>query len=244
MVILLMVALSSYFCAGVFWPLRLSEKFVYAISIFIIQILFVILSAGHLGFLNRPAVLAAWGVLSAAVFLYAQHKQPVIQQMAVDRDRLMSGTRKIFREPNGSFFAFSIFLFGWLLASAYFFPPRAVDDIDYHLPMVWEHWFKGQITLVPPPIQPEFAFPQNADLFFLMPVILWGTTRWIDAVQLIFSVCGSVVLFALLRSWGVTLSRSFFIGLMFFWAPVIIFQNGSCNHDVIFCVTALIILYL
>lgn len=244
MLILWMIALSSYCYSEIFRPSRLSEKFVYAISIFIIQVLFVISSLGLLGFLNSPVVVGAFGIVAGAIFLYGQHRQSFNKQISTDWGRLVLGGQKIFDGLNGLYFIFFVFLFTWLVLSAYFFPPRAVDDLSYHLPMVFEHWLKGRIATVPPLIKPEYAYPQNADLFFLVPLILSGTTRWVDAVQLIFSGFGSVVLFAWLRLWRVPRARSFFISLTFFWTPVIIFQNGTCNHDVIFCVTALIILYL
>lgn len=131
----------------------------------------------------------------------------------------------------------------WILLSAILLPPRGIDDLTYHLPAIYEYFINQKIFLLPTEYRGHFAFPMNAELLFLWPVIYFKTVTPIGLVQFSYGMIGILAVYTLGRQLELRPSTSAIAGVLFFLTPVTLTQAGVGYIDLIVSVFFLISLY-
>lgn len=132
--------------------------------------------------------------------------------------------------------------YGWILVADYFLPPRGIDDLTYHLPAVFEYVSSHEIRLLPLNIQ-HLAFPQNAELLFLWPVLFTHDQIMVDAVNIPFILLSVVTIYALARHFSFPKSNSIFVSMLYAVCPVVMMQAGVSYVDIIVSLFLLLSLY-
>jgi len=131
----------------------------------------------------------------------------------------------------------------WLFVAAIFLPPRGIDDLVYHLPLLYQFVQSHQIDLLPLELRKGFAFPLNGDFLFLWPLIFFHEDLLIDLVVFIVALYGAMVLYALGRQLKTPPRVALFIALLFLFLPVVLGQAGSNYNDLITAVCFFSLLY-
>ena len=133
--------------------------------------------------------------------------------------------------------------YAWVLTAAYFLPPRGIDDLAYHLPTIFEYVRSHEIRLLPTSMCSTFAFPENAELLFMWPVMFTHDQRWVDGVNVPFVLLSVMGSYALLRQFGIREKDSLFAALLYALCPVVIMQAGVSYVDIIVALFLLLSLY-
>jgi len=130
--------------------------------------------------------------------------------------------------------AFMVLLsYSWVIAADYYLPLRGVDDLTYHLPPVFQYLHTHAIDMLPIDIRQQFAYPQNAELLFLWPVIFTRSQQMLDAANVPFVLISIGVVYGLLKALEISREDSFFAACLYALCPVVIMQSGSNYIDVI-----------
>jgi hypothetical protein len=207
-----------------------------------IQITMSELALGIVGRLNLPA-LAGLNVASAlAVLAVALGSRPARRGLRVHASRFSAALREIVGWENGLVALLAAFVLFWLTVAAVFLPPRGIDDLVYHLPPIYRSVQTGRIELLPLELRDFFAFPLNGELLYLWPLVFFHDDRFVDLVQLVVALYGTVVLYALARCFAAGRRVAFFAGALFLFVPVVLGQAGSAYVDVIAAVFHLALL--
>jgi hypothetical protein len=130
----------------------------------------------------------------------------------------------------------------WIGVAAVLLPPRGVDDLVYHLPPVYQAVQSERLQLLPLELRDVFAFPFNAELLFLWPLIFFHADTFVDLVPFVVALYGVVVVFATARRLGAPPRSAGFVALLFPFTPVVLGQSGSNYIDVITAVFHLVAL--
>lgn len=123
--------------------------------------------------------------------------------------------------------------YGWVLLADYLLPLRGVDDLYYHLPPIFQYIQTHSITLLPIEIRHHFAFPQNAELLFMWPLVFSPSLRMLDAANVPFIMISIVAIYGLLRRVPISRKDAVFVSLLYPMTPVVIMQAGSNYIDII-----------
>ena len=123
-------------------------------------------------------------------------------------------------------------LFLWLGTAAILLPPRSFDDV-YHLPQVFQFLKDHRIFLLPIEILSQFAYPLNAELLLLWPLLFLHDARVVVLPQGFAALWGVLVLYNLSVNLGVKPRLALFVSLLFPLIPVISGQAASSNIDLI-----------
>jgi len=130
----------------------------------------------------------------------------------------------------------------WILTASYFLPARGIDDLAYHLPAIFEYARSHEIRLLPLAI-PQFAYPQNAELLFLWPVLFTHNQRMVDAANVPFVLLSVLTVYALARHFSFPERNSLFTAVLYALCPVVLMQAGVNYVDVIVSLFLLLSLY-
>lgn len=136
-----------------------------------------------------------------------------------------------------------ILVYGWVVASAYYLPPRGIDDLVYHLPTIFEYIQSHEIRLLPVTLRYQYAFPENAELLFLWPTIFTGNQRMVDGVNVPFVFFSILTVYALLRHFDIDERDALFASLLYALCPVVMMQSGVNYIDLIVSLFCLLGLY-
>lgn len=196
------------------------------------QIILTQLILGISALLYLPLLIILNLSISVSILIYSLKKEKVYlkfkEELIILRDSGFLG-----HWENIAILLLSSFVCLWVLASTYFFSPRGVDDLGYHLPSIYEYIIKHRIFLLPTELTKSFAHPLNADFLFMWPVIFSHSQRWVDCVQLFAALFGVVTIYALLRQWQHSQRNAFFLAWLFLFTPVVLMQTGSNYNDII-----------
>jgi len=211
---------------------HLSGRLVFTGILSFAQIILTQLILGILALLYLPLVIILNLSISIFILIYSSKKEKNYLKFKEDLV-ILRNIRPLWHWENIAIVLLSVFVCLWILSSTYFFPPRGVDDLGYHLPTIYEYVLKHRIFLLPPEMTKFFAYPLNAELLFMWPVIFTHSQRWVDCVQLFVALFGVVTIYALLRQWHHSQRNSFFLSFLFLFAPVVLMQAGGNYNDII-----------
>jgi len=130
-----------------------------------------------------------------------------------------------------------------VITASYLLPPRGIDDLAYHLPVISEYTQSHTIKLLSLQIREAFAYPQNAELLFLWPLIFTGSLTLIDCVNVPFIFLSILSIYTLLRNFKVSTRDSLFYAMLYGLCPVVLMQAGSNYIDVILTLFIILSLY-
>ncbi len=133
--------------------------------------------------------------------------------------------------------------YGWILAAAYFLPPRGLDDLTYHLSSVFEYVQSHEIRLLPLDVIWPFAFPENGELLYLWSIMFTHAQRWVDGMNVPFVMVSVLTIYALLRHFAVRERDAFFAALLYALCPVVLMVAGVNYVDIIVSLFLLLSLY-
>src|SRR5437867_1843380 len=130
--------------------------------------------------------------------------------------------------------AFVLLLAGaWLATAVAWYPPRGIDDLVYHLPLVYQAIQDHRLTVLPLELRSLFAFPLAGEMTFLWEVLIDGSIRWVDGVQAVFALFGMAAIFAIGRRFGLSRRGALFAAGIFGAMPVVLLQATSNYVDII-----------
>ncbi len=133
--------------------------------------------------------------------------------------------------------------YAWVLVASYYLPPRGIDDLAYHLPAVFEYVRSHEIRLLPVTTMQPFAYPENAELLFLWPVLFTHDQRMVDGANVPFVLLSVLTIYALLRRFSLSRKNSVFAALLYALCPVVLMQAGVNYVDIIVSLFLLLSLY-
>jgi hypothetical protein len=215
-----------------------SEAVAYAGLLGGAQLVLTMLALGAVGLLRLPWLLAALLPVSTALLAVA-FRSPAVSAPAPGGSLAAS-----LRNPvNLALCLLLGIASAWMLAATWLLPPRAIDDLAYHLPPLYELVRTGRITLLPLELRLQFAMPLGGEFLFLWPLIFLHADTWIDGVQFVVALYGAAVLYALARALAVARAAAMFAALLFPLTPVVLAQSGSNYVDVIVAACHLVLLY-
>lgn len=134
-------------------------------------------------------------------------------------------------------------VYGWILAASYYLPPRGTDDLVYHLTSIFQYVQSHEIKLLPLDLRFHFAFPENAELLFMWPVIFAHGQKLVAGVNVLFVLFSILTVYALLRHFKLSEKDSFFASLLYALCPVVLMQAGVNYIDLIVSLFLLLGLY-
>ncbi len=159
-----------------------------------------------------------------------------------DTLQVKEGLRSALNGPALLLGTLAILTYGWILAAAYYLPPRGIDDLCYHLPAVFEYYRSHEIRLLPL-FTPQFAFPENAELLFLWPVLFTHDQGMVDAANVPFVLLSVLTLYALARHFSLPKRDALFAALLYAFCPVVLMQAGVNYVDIIVSAFLLLSIY-
>ena len=133
--------------------------------------------------------------------------------------------------------------YGWILVAAYYLPPRGVDDLTYHLPAIFEYIQSHEIRLLPVALRPHFAFPENAELLFLWPMVFVRNVRMVSGLNVLFVFMSVLTLHGLLRHFEISRRDALFASMLYAFCPAVLMQAGVNYIDIIVSLFVLLALY-
>ena len=203
---------------------RFTEKFLFAYLLTMIQIIGTLLFLGSIGWLRPLEAIVLNGIIIFFLSFFSHGPACTVS---------IGGVWKEIVEPfsNKIIIVATTVILGWLLACAYFLPPRGVDDITYHLPFIYESIQRGRWTLLPTDLRIHFAYPMNAEVLFSWPVLVLGDTRWVDAAQIPIGIWTSGIIYLFARHFGLRRTKAFFLAGLFLLTPIVIAQMGTNYID-------------
>lgn len=249
MFLLLLIITVSIFLSYYFLFIRLKldcphQKVILASLLSGGQIILTQLFLGIVGWLYLPALilLNIGGVLIVLLCARVLSKdvRVLLQQ---EYGRMLEGIGKVISPENILLFIILGIVFISLVITTCFFPIKNDDALTYHLPPIYEYVINHKIFLLPVEFNKRFAFPENAELLFMWPVIFLHGQQFVNSFQLIVVLWGIVVIFGLARMLGLPSKVSLFVSLLFPMTPVVLFQMGSCYIEIITFVFFLTVLY-
>ncbi|HOW35756.1 MAG TPA: hypothetical protein PL155_05020 [Candidatus Omnitrophota bacterium] len=216
---------------------RVSEKLFLAYLLTTIQIIGTLLLLGAIGWL-RPFEAVA---LNAIIILFLHYFSYPVQAVRCKG----RAWREIVAPLSSKIIIIAVTaVLGWLLACAYFLPPRDIDDLTYHLPFIYESIQRGIWVLLPTDLRIHFAYPMNAEVFFSWPVLFLGDTRWVDAAQIPVGAWTAGIIYLFARHFGLRRARAFFLSGIFFLTPLVIAHMRTNYVDLLSAGFLLSSLYL
>lgn len=198
-----------------------------------VQIVVTELALGIAGALRLPALVAVNVALAVGMIVAALRTRSARDLIGRAARAAAAAVREIAAWENGLLALLAAFVLLWLTVAGVFLPPRGIDDLDYHLSPLYRTVQTGRIELLPLELRDFFAYPLNGELLFLWPLVFFHDDRFVDLVQLIVALYGTLVVYALARCFEVARRTSFFAGLLFLFTPVVLGQAGSAYVDVI-----------
>jgi len=241
----LLIFLSWQLCVSVLRKLSVSESLVYAGLLMAVQIVATELLLGIIGALTLKALLVFNLSLSGGLLiLVLLLRRPLAAERMTGMGRnVASGFPGILTPVNAALILLGVFLTIWICTAAYFLPPRGIDDLVAHLPPIYQYVLDHEISLLPIKLRDQFAMPLNGEFLFLWPMIFFHADTFIDLVQYVAAIFGTLVIFALARRFEVGRNDAVFVGLLFLFTPLVLGQAGSNYVDLIVGVCYLTLLF-
>lgn len=137
----------------------------------------------------------------------------------------------------------TVLTYGWITLSAYYLPPRGIDDLVYHLPPIFEYIQTHKISLLPVTLRYQYAFPENAELLFLWPTIFAKSQRMVDGTNIPIVFVSILAMYAFLRHFEIKSREALFAALLYALCPVVMMQAGVNYIDIIVSLFCLLGLY-
>ncbi len=189
---------------------------------------------GATGLLTRPAVALTTIVVAAAVAAASVFaaRAAVGGAWRAELATLREAARLLRHPEIAALAVMAAAAFAWVLVAAALLPPRSVDDLGHHLPPVFEAAVRGRFVLPPLNLHPWFAYPLNADLLSLWPVVLERSIALVNFAQAGTAGLAALSIAALARLAQASRRMAVFCGLVFLLLPVTLRQAGACYTDV------------
>ena len=249
MPLLLLIITASVFLSYYFLLIRFKvqcphQKIILAGLFGFSQIILTQLFLGIVGLLYLPAVI----FFNVGIFLMVAVCSRVFEKdpygiLREEYRRLAGSFRNAFAAENAFLLALGGGVLLWIAIVIYLFPVREYDSVTYHLPPICQYIINHRISLLPVEINKRFAFPENAELLFMWPMIFLHSQQFVNTVQLVMVLWGVVVIYGLARLLGITSKIAFFVSLLFFFTPIVVPQIGTCYIDCVMTVFILTVLY-
>ncbi len=222
----------------------LSESILSICTLLIAQIVITQLILGVLGFLTDIYLLIFNITISSVfIFLSRNHIQNIQSFASHDYKIFSSLIRNSYTPYNLLLILMLTLTTLWIAAAAYLLPPRAIDDITYHLTTIIEFIKQNKIFILPIEYRPHVTMPLNAELIFMWPLIFFKNDHSIGIVQYFVALIGIVVIYRFSRLFSIGSKISLFVSLLFIFSPVVLAQSGAAYIDIIVSVFFLIALY-
>lgn len=222
----------------------ISEKLVATVLLTTAQIILSELVLGILEILTVNYLILLNTAIALIIIFIVFRKQRNVKAYLTDDYISLKNNLKSINSPYIIFLFLLLSLVSfWLFLSAILLPPRGIDDLTYHLPAVFEYIYHQKIFLLPVEYRGHVAFPMNAELLFLWPTVFFKNLIPIGLVQFFYGIYGISVIYVLSRQLSLKRETSIFIGLIFFFSPVVLTQAGVAYIDLIVSVLFLVSLY-
>ncbi len=191
-------------------------------------------AVGHL----RPAAVGVATVLVcgllAAAGLRATAKQGgVLAILKRDAASIRDTTRAVLAWETVVLAVLVIFAGLWIMTAIAFYPPRGIDDVTYHLPLIYQSLQDHRLVMLPLELRGHFAYPLNGELLFLWVVLFTHAIRFVDAPQAVMWLVAFATVFALGRRLSLTARGAFLAAMLFAMMPVALLQAPSNYVDLI-----------
>ena len=172
------------------------------------------------------------------------NKKSLLAAATSDYARVRDGLPRHFDLYNATAGCLVLVTYGYIFIAACYLPPRGVDDLSYHLPSIYEYVQSHEIKLLPVRWGNSFAFPQNAELLFMWPILFTKNQDLVTSLNIPFVAISFLALYALLRNFDISEKDSLFASLLYALSPVVIMQCGVNYVDIIVSAFTLAALYL
>ncbi len=203
----------------------LSESILSICTLLIAQIVITQLILGVLGFLTDIYLLIFNITISSVfIFLSRNHIQNIQSFASHDYKIFSSLIRNSYTPYNLLLILMLTLTTLWIAAAAYLLPPRAIDDITYHLTTIIEFIKQNKIFILPIEYRPHVTMPLNAELIFMWPLIFFKNDHSIGIVQYFVALIGIVVIYRFSRLFSIGSKISLFVSLLFIFSPVVLAQ--------------------
>jgi hypothetical protein len=113
------------------------------------------------------------------------------------------------------------------------------DAYAYHIPRAYSWWQSGTARPFPSNDFRHNEFPPNASFVLMWTMVLSGGYALLHALQWTASLVGALSLAGLARLAGHTRAAALFAGLFFPLFPLIVYQMGTSQNDVVIAALAL-----
>jgi hypothetical protein len=199
------------------------------------QIILTELSLGLMHGLYLSVLLIANLTISAAVVIAARRRGAGSMTALLRDDALRIRTAVVFALdiPISILLVVAALTYGWILAAAYFLPPRGLDDLTYHLPTIFQYVQSHDIRLLPYDRMWPFAYPENGELLFMWLVMFTHSVRWMGGLNVPLVVLSVAAAYALFRHFAVRQKDAFFAALLYAFCPVVLMEAGVNYIDIL-----------
>ena len=222
----------------------LSQIIIVCFLLFSTQIIITQLVLGILGALTNTN-LAALNFILSSTFIYfsRENLNDTYSLIVQDIKSVNTWIKKTYAPYNTFLYIMLIMVTIWIVLAAYLLPPRAIDDITYHLTTIIEFIKHNKIFILPIEYRPHVTMPLNAEFLFMWPLIFFNNDYSVGVVQYIVALIGIVVIYRFSRLFSINSKISSFVALLFIFTPVVLAQSGAAYIDIIVSIFFLIALY-
>ncbi len=222
----------------------LSEVILVVFTLFTSQIIVTQLILGIIGALTYSYLLTI-NLLISTIFIYCSKEYITYSHKIITRDlHTFINWIKSSLTPYNGFLILMFFMASvWIALAAYLLPPRAIDDITYHLTTIIEFIKQGKIFILPLEYRHHVTMPLNAEFLFMWPLIFFKNDYTIGLIQYVVALVGMVVIYRFSRLFSNNSKTSLFAALLFIFTPVVLAQSGAAYIDLIVSVFFLLALY-
>ena len=241
----LYIAIACYVAARYILAMRETEAILAALTMSCAQVILSELGLGLVGLLQKELLLTSNLIISTITIVFALRSPG---RRGIGRETFDSIKAKV--ELSGVSDGYNqvlllliIFSYTIIITASFLLPPRGIDDMGYHLPVISEYARAHTIKLLPVQIREAFAYPQNAELLFLWPLLFAGSLKLIDCVNVLFVFLSVLAVYALLRNFKVSARDALFYAMLYALCPVVMMQAGSNYIDVILTLFLILSLY-
>ncbi len=209
--------------------------FLAAVTMACAQIVLSELAFGLMGLLYKEILLVSNLFFSTLVICFAFNRcrNENIRQFSCRAVHADNSLSKLFDGYNKILLILVVFSYAIVITASYLLPPRGIDDLAYHIPIISEYTRSHTIKLLSLQIREAFAYPQNAELLFLWPLIFSGSQKMIDSVNVPFVFLSIFAVYALIRNFMVSDRDALFYSMIYALCPVVLMQAGSNYIDIL-----------
>jgi hypothetical protein len=219
---------------------QFSANLIKSFTFFYLQIFLIQVILGLTGYLETKYFLSTNTLILILLlfFLYFKRREKV-KEIFVKIKLLKSKTKSNIKPGFEEIFILSeiiasLFCIAVVLRASYFFPPRGIDDILYHMPRVLENVLEKKFVKIPPELHPGFGLPFSGQFLVQTYAMIFQNIKFIDFTNFFFALLSSVSVYSVSYSLFKNKRGAIISALFVFSIPCVIGQMGSNYVDLNF----------